>query len=140
VAQIPIAPDAAPDVKEALKVIERRLSILFGGSGGRNVDWHGRRIINAGDAVQDQDYVTLAQVKKLIAGLDDEPALPDTGSGGTGGGGGSSSQFLGIFTADPAGPADPSFWITYSGVTPSMTVSLRFNISGVTDTLIAVVV
>jgi len=31
-----------------------------------DVDWHGRRISNAGDAAQEQDYVTLKQLKTLI--------------------------------------------------------------------------
>jgi len=59
--RIPLPPTANADLKEAIRQVELVLERLFG---GLNVDWHGRRIINAGDAVQDQDYVTKAQLTK----------------------------------------------------------------------------
>lgn len=53
-----------PDVKEAIHAIWQELDRVIGVN---NVDWHGRRIINAGDAVNDQDYVTKAQLDALEA-------------------------------------------------------------------------
>lgn len=56
----PRIPESAdPDLKEVLKDLWANIDRLLG---SRNVDWHGRRIINAGDAVDLQDYVTLAQL------------------------------------------------------------------------------
>jgi hypothetical protein len=51
--------DAPRDVQEAFREV---WEILDRVSGSRNVDWKGRRVINAGDAVQEGDYVTLRQV------------------------------------------------------------------------------
>jgi hypothetical protein len=53
----------SPDLQKLFHQIDEEISRL---AGSRNVDWHGRRIMNAGSAVNDGDYVTLLDVKKLI--------------------------------------------------------------------------
>jgi hypothetical protein len=59
-----LAASIEPDVKSAILAIWDQIDIVLG---TRNVDWHGRRIINAGDAVAPQDYVTKAQLDALEA-------------------------------------------------------------------------
>lgn len=60
---IRIPSDASPEIKETFRQIQTILSRL---AGDRNIDHHGRRIINAGDAISPQDYVTLAQIRRII--------------------------------------------------------------------------
>lgn len=59
---------ATPEEQRAFKEVNDLLEVLLGGF---NVDWKGRRIFNAGDAQADQDYVTRADVVRMIraAGL-----------------------------------------------------------------------
>ena len=61
---IRIPADATPEVKETFRQIQTILNRLVG---ERNVDHHGRRTINAGDAVDPQDYVTLRQAGEAIS-------------------------------------------------------------------------
>lgn len=82
-----IPSDATPGVKQAIKEIWERLE-RFGVSSAQNVNAKGTRITNAGEAVQDGDYVTLGQLKKAMSTLAAELATEtvevtetDTGSG-----------------------------------------------------------
>jgi baseplate structural protein gp10 len=50
---------ASQEVQEAFHKIWMKIDSALG---TKNVDWRGRRIINAGDAVQDGDYVTKRQL------------------------------------------------------------------------------
>ena len=53
-------PVGAPqEIQEAFREIWR---VVDSALGPKNVDWRGRRIMNAGDAVLDQDYVTKRQL------------------------------------------------------------------------------
>ena len=63
---IKIPQDASPEMSEFCRSVNDMFDVLLG---GRNVDFKGRRIINAGDAEADQDYITRVQaVKMIIAG------------------------------------------------------------------------
>lgn len=64
--QVPVT--ATPEEQRAFQQIDEFLSRMFGGF---NVDFNGRRVINAGDAQAAQDYVTRADVVRMIraAGL-----------------------------------------------------------------------
>lgn len=59
-----IPASAAPDVQDALRDLQRQLDVLLG---ARNVDLHGRRIINAGQSVESSDYVTRAELPAASA-------------------------------------------------------------------------
>lgn len=88
---IPIPSSSAPDEKEAWKRLNTILERL---TGGRNIDFHERRVINAGDGIDDQDYVTLRQLADGLAKKQDSTTQgtpisgPPTSSGGGGGSGG----------------------------------------------------
>ncbi len=70
----PQIPDSVPsDVRASLHAIWADIDRLLG---ARNVDWHGRRIINAGDAVDQQDYITLGQAQALGIGVPGPPGPP----------------------------------------------------------------
>ncbi len=56
---IRIPRDASPEVRESFRQIQEALTKIIG---DRNVNHSGRRTINAGDAVDPQDYVTLRQL------------------------------------------------------------------------------
>lgn len=75
-----IPPSAEPDVREAFRQVWLAIDRIIG---TRNTDFHGRRIINAGWAVDDADYVVLAQVRELIqlAAVGAVEGSIDTGSG-----------------------------------------------------------
>lgn len=60
---IEIPPNATPEVQKAFRDIADLFDTILG---GRNVDFKGRRIINAGDAAADQDYVTRLDVVRMI--------------------------------------------------------------------------
>ena len=80
---IRIPRDAPPEVRESFRQIQEILTRL---AGERNVDHHGRRTINAGDAVDPQDYVTLRQLGEEVtvqlrrgqAGTPGAPGVPGT--------------------------------------------------------------
>ncbi len=57
---------AAPDVKAAIKDIIDALSKL-GASTGQNLDLAGTRMTNAGDAIMDNEYVTLRQLNAHLS-------------------------------------------------------------------------
>lgn len=84
---IPIPASADPDVKESFRKLNVILERL---TGGNNVDWHGRRIINAGKAINPGDYVTLEQVEEItgaVAKATAPASTPVVGvSGGSSGG------------------------------------------------------
>lgn len=59
-------------------------------AGSNNWDLRGRRLMNAGDAVLESDYVTLAQLRRLLRqaqGTTGGAIIGDSGGGGGGGGG-----------------------------------------------------
>lgn len=58
-----IPSNADPELRTALNLIWEALDRL---TGVNNIDLKGRRVANAGDAVDPQDYTTLAQVQALI--------------------------------------------------------------------------
>lgn len=90
---------ATPEERE----VWRQLSDIIDRLTIRNVDWHGRRIINAGDAVNDQDYVTLRDLKKFTNGGTKTLAFRGTGQGtgsGSGGLGGGGATGLDVPLAD----------------------------------------
>lgn len=60
---IRIPRDAPPEVRETFQQIQTILTRL---TGDRNINHHGRRTINAGDAVDAKDYVTLRQLQRLL--------------------------------------------------------------------------
>lgn len=106
---IPIPASADPDVKESFRKLNVILERLTGGS---NVDWHGRRIINAGKAVNPGDYVTLEQVEEItgaVAKAAEPASSPVVGGSGSGGGG----------TGDVTGPASSTGddFAQYNGTT-----------------------
>ena len=49
-----------PDLQQAFRDLWQAIGPLLG-DGGQNLDLHGRRITNAGDAVDPRDYVTKQQ-------------------------------------------------------------------------------
>lgn len=69
--------NADPEMQALVKELNMILDRNFG---TRNVDYYGRRIMNAGDAVQDGDYVTYRQMKEALGLL-----KPKKVSGATGG-------------------------------------------------------
>lgn len=75
---IRIPRDATPEVQEAFRQIAAVLDRVMG---ARNVDWHGRRIINAGQAIEPRDYVTLDQVERIVL----QEVEETVGAGGDGG-------------------------------------------------------
>lgn len=89
-----IPPGIDPDIIRCLRSLETEVLKV---TGTRNTDFHGRRIMNAGSAVADSDYVTLLDVKNLIAkGVKPKASsvlagasglAPGPGGGGGGGGG-----------------------------------------------------
>jgi hypothetical protein len=66
-----IPSNAAPEVQAALREVWAAIDRL---AGARNVDMSGRRIINAGAAVDTADYATLGDVEDRVA------AVPDSAS------------------------------------------------------------
>jgi len=92
-----VPPSAAPDVQAAIRELWAEIDRL---NGSRNVDWHGRRIINAGEAVDPGDYVTLGQLsdevipiaKKVVS---DMRPIGNSGSGSGGSSGGGSGASVG---------------------------------------------
>lgn len=86
--QVRVPVNAPAEVQQAFRDINAILERAFG---SRNVNWHGRRIIGAGDAVDDQDYVTLRDLKKFTGRTQGTPAIgvggARTGSGSGSGGG-----------------------------------------------------
>lgn len=82
---IPIPPDLPPELQQALRDISDALDKILG---SLNIDLHGRRIINAGDAVAAQDYVTKAQVAAMIAAAITGGTSGSSTSSSTSGGGG----------------------------------------------------
>lgn len=112
------------------------------------VDWHGRRIVNAGDAVDPQDYVTLAQIQELIAeatagitGLGLEAGNPITlGQHGNElhdpdflTAVGAISEIT-VLAADPGSPVDETVWFVATGTSPARTLDLKYRHGGVTYT------
>jgi hypothetical protein len=97
-----IPESASQDLKEVIKDLWRNIDLLLG---VRNVDWHGRRVINAGDAVDPQDYVTKQQVEegdvfeRIVENIRNIENVPGGGGGGTGGGSDGSPG--------PPGPSTP---------------------------------
>lgn len=71
---IPIPSSAAPDVQQAFRAVQTQLANLMGGA---NQDFHGRRVMNAGKAIGDFDYVTLADMRSAIGAIK-IPDLPKT--------------------------------------------------------------
>ena len=63
---IPIPASASSDVQQAFRAVDRSLARLIG---DQNVDFAGRRIINAGQATQPFDYVRKAELDAAIAGV-----------------------------------------------------------------------
>lgn len=65
---IKVPQDASPDVIEFARQVNDVLNTLLGGN---NIDLKGRRVIQAGNAVDQQDYVTRADVVNMLraAGL-----------------------------------------------------------------------
>lgn len=70
---ITIPVDAPVSVQAAFRQVG---TILAQWDGGRNIDLHGRRIINAGDAHAGQDYVTQTQLQAAVGA--DPPPTPVT--------------------------------------------------------------
>ncbi len=58
------------DVRQQLVEVENKLSLLS----NRSVDFHGRRITNAGDAQDPQDYITQSQLEEKFKGIIAGPA------------------------------------------------------------------
>jgi len=54
---------AAADVQQAFRDLHQQFEGLFKG----NPDWHGRRFLNVGDAVNSNEWITQFQYKKQIA-------------------------------------------------------------------------
>lgn len=91
---IRIPPGMDREVAQALRDLETALLRV---TGDRNLDFHGKRIMNAGSAVHDDDLVTMKDVKDMIAkGVRRAPTsilgsaaggAPGSGGGGGGGGG-----------------------------------------------------
>lgn len=78
-----VPPSAAPDVKEAFREVHRAIEVLIG---ARNVDLHGRRLINAGASIDDADYVTKAELSRVAVpgvGGSGKTILPGAGIGVT---------------------------------------------------------
>lgn len=65
---IKVPQDASPDVIDFCRQVNDALGLILGGN---NIDIKGRRIIQAGNAVDPQDYVTRADVVRILtsAGL-----------------------------------------------------------------------
>ncbi len=61
-----IPASAAPDVQQAFRDVQTALDSL-NAARAQNIDMTGRRFINAGRAVQPQDFVTLAQLRTFLA-------------------------------------------------------------------------
>lgn len=57
-----IPPTASPEAQQAFRDVWTRLDAL----NRDTVDWTGRRIVNAGDGIDAQDYVTLAQLRRAV--------------------------------------------------------------------------
>lgn len=68
---IPIPFDASPAVQQAFRATDAQLMLLLGSN---NIDLKGRRIINAGEAIQPFDYVRKAELDSAITGKTQTPA------------------------------------------------------------------
>lgn len=75
--KIPIPRSATPEVQETFHRIIRLLDTILGVN---NFDLHKRRMINAGDARDDGDYVTLRQIKDKVVEIIQEENLGGGGS------------------------------------------------------------
>lgn len=62
--RVPVS--ASADVQQSFREVWAELDKL-GAQGNANIDLHGRRIINAGDAVQQTDYVTKRQLTQAVS-------------------------------------------------------------------------
>lgn len=95
-----IPPGLDPALERVIREIDTALSRL---AGANNLDFHGRRIINAGNAVADSDYTTVSDVKALISKFGTGRASSvlsgaggsATGGGSSGGGGGGGGTSVG---------------------------------------------
>jgi hypothetical protein len=67
VSQPKIPLKATPEVQEAFRQIWLELERL---NGKNNVDYHGKRVINAGDSVDPGDYVTQRELGEFDLTLD----------------------------------------------------------------------
>lgn len=55
----------------------------------------------------------------------------------TAGSGGAGPPFL-LLTADPISPVDDTWWVVRTGTSPTMTVSIKARIAGVTSTIASI--
>jgi hypothetical protein len=72
-----IPASAAADVQQSFRDVWATLAPW---TGGANLDFHGRRIINAGSAIADFDYVTLADLRRALAKIETEIEAPAPGT------------------------------------------------------------
>lgn len=126
----PRIPESAnQDLKEVIKDLWYNIDRLLG---AKNVDWRGRRIINAGDAVDPQDYVTLRQVEgEIVTEIIERIIRREIhidgvggGGGGSGGGGGGGgpvsaawpvgSVFISTVPTDPATLLGVGTWTLFA--------------------------
>lgn len=68
---IRIPTSAAPDVQQAFRDTQAQLSLLLGSA---NINLHGRRVINAHDAIDPSDYTTRAELDRLVSAVRNDVA------------------------------------------------------------------
>lgn len=111
--------DAPLGVRQALKELDERLTGLGAGVDRNNLRLRGGRVGGASDAVRDDEYVTLAQLKRAVriareesiaaalSGTTPTPGGPGPDDGGAGAAGcaaaGSDGHATGTLTAELAG-------------------------------------
>lgn len=126
-----IPPGLDPELIRCLRDIETH---ILKTDGVKNNDFHGRRIINAGSAQDDGDYVTLLDVKNLIA----KSARPRqssilagasglAGGGSTGGGGG------GLWVPTVPVPDDSATVDAYAAANPAQLANSCLATGGTWD-------
>jgi len=93
---IPIPPNLSPELQQTLRDISDALDKLLG---NLNIDLHGKRIINAGNAVNSKDYVTKEQVVALIDAATSSSSSSSSNSSLDGGGGSASSSVNDVLSA-----------------------------------------
>lgn len=132
-----VPPGLDPELIRCLRDIEARIEKV---NGPLNADFHGRRIMNAGSAVDNGDYVTLLDVKNLIAkSIRPRASAVLAGAsglatgGGTGGGGG------GLWTPSVPAPDDSATVDAYAAANPTQLANSCLATGGTWDFMDGVV-
>lgn len=132
-----IPPGLDPELIRCLRDIESRIEKT---SGPLNADFHGRRIINAGSAVDDGDYVTLLDVKNLLAkGIRPRQSSILAGASGLATGGSTGGAGGGLWVPTVPAPDGSAIVDAYAAANPSQLANSCLDTGGTWDFMDGVV-